>query len=97
MKKQRLIEDIESAMDWLLPGRPVGAVEIENCIGELQDIVNDIKGEIAKTKLKNTYIIPRKSEGLSCRTCGTKCDKTIAFYCKSDHNFEWTPKRRKKK
>lgn len=43
MDKQILIDRIQCAMDWLKPGRPVGAIEVENCIDELQDIIDDLK------------------------------------------------------
>jgi hypothetical protein len=39
----KLVEDLECARDWLLPGRPVLRVEIDNCISELNDIINQLR------------------------------------------------------
>lgn len=41
--RSELVEDLESARDWLLPGRPVVQVEIDNCVSEMNDIINRLR------------------------------------------------------
>jgi hypothetical protein len=38
-----LINDIDCAKEWLLPGRIVTQIEIDNCIQELDDIIKTIQ------------------------------------------------------
>jgi len=39
----KLVEEIECARDWLLPGRPVLQVEVDACVQELNDIINQLR------------------------------------------------------
>lgn len=46
-----LREDLESARDWLLPGRDVTKVEVDACLTELDKIINNIEDKETKSSI----------------------------------------------
>jgi hypothetical protein len=41
----KLANDIECARDWLLPGRAVLQIDVDNCILELNDIISQLRAK----------------------------------------------------
>jgi len=52
MNLQEIRDDISCAKDWLLPGREVKDIEIQNCINELNELTKKIDEQIILDKEK---------------------------------------------